>query len=521
CQANSTGPGLAWDKTARTFFLLSLLLVLLSPILSPAAPPPKLWFQKQLQKESAQQEAKVYSYKVRKGENIHSILRNLGLEKKMLPQALQEVKDLNPQIQDLGRIQPGQEIALPHRLKPEQDQKQTSQPDQIPDSGRDTIPTRTYQVQDGEYLTQILRQELNLPKELIYDEYLNLVLKLNPDLGDPGLLQAGDRLQLPLLKDQSGAAGPGKDQASLQEPQKISAQPEAQAADSRSQEPQKDPDRQTLLSLLRLLHFSFAPGQEMFLPLPDGGWLQLNLEQSALARTPWDFSILLVPESKSSLLQEQGLQHLDLRLCPAGDWSLDSVLPRLQETTQRRLLLWPREKALILSGEHRVLELEAEFILVQRLQDKRQYHLLHTSQKQAPGIPGLLLGYLQSQDIYYHTLDPDLENKFSTIAPPRAKDIYLPRLRDLEAFAQTLSNPRQPQEKDQEYLKRLLQDQASLQEETVHLSWGGSPSPEINLTLRLLQIKTGENSLLVLPPAQENPYLLALLRQAGYDCFVF
>jgi hypothetical protein len=480
-------------------------------------------FQKDLQKEAAKQEPKVYRYKVRKGEYVYSILRDLGLEEERLPKALQEVKDLNPQIQDLGQIQPGQEIILPQRFKPEQAQKLTSKAGLASNHEREEIPTRTYQVQKGEHLVQILRQELKLPDERIFDEYLNLVLELNPDLGNPDLLQAGDRIQLPLLKQQT-QAGPGlaDEQPHLKGPQEKPAKPvEAKAEDPPKLSPQRNPQRQTLLSLLRLLDFRFAPGQEMFLPLPNGDWLQLNLEQVALARTPWNFSMLFVPESKSSLLQKQGLQELGFRLCPVGDWALHQVLQQLQEATQRRLILWPRNKSLILSAEQRVLELQADLILVQLLGDKRQYHLLYTEQKKSPGIPELLLSYLQSQDIYYYRLDPESENRFARIDPPKTQNISLPRLRDLEPFAQALSRSKPSQEKSWQHLKGLLQDQASLQKKRVQLSWSSSTGPGISLTLRLLQIKTEDNSLLLLHPEQENPYLLALLRQAGYNCYVF
>ncbi|MFP4480428.1 MAG: LysM peptidoglycan-binding domain-containing protein [Desulfohalobiaceae bacterium] len=510
---------LTFHGTGKTILLLGMLLLLLAAGGLWAEPPPKLWFQKQLQKESKNQAPKVYRYRVRKGEYIYSILREMGLKEKELPRVMQEVKDLNPHIQNFNRIQPGQEIKLPARLGPEQ--PQVLEYKQGAEVSARQIPTRAYQVQKGEHLVQILRQELNLPDELIFDEYLNLVLDLNPDLDNPNLLQSGDRLRLPLLKDKAETGSSKQDPAGLQEPQKKPGQDQTATADSDRQESQTDPRRKTLLSLLRLLGFRFASGQEMFMPLPDGGWLQLNLEQSALAKTPWDFNILFVPEDKSSLLQQQGLQELDLRLCPAENWSLGKVLQNLQGITQRRLLLWPQEKELILSGEHRVLELKAEMILVQKLQDTRKYHLLHTGQEQSPGIPDLLLGYLQSQDIYYHNLDSDSEHRFVTLGSTQAKDLSVPRLQDLKPFAQAMHRPRRPQEKSKEYLKRVLQDQATVQEKTIHLGWGRSLGPEISLTLRLLQLKTAENSFLVLPSEQQNPYLLALLRQAGHDCFVF
>lgn len=499
---------------------LLLCLLLLSAGWSLASPPPKLWFQKQLQKDPAEQEAGVYRYQVGKGEYLYSILRGLGLEGRALPQAVQEIKRLNPNIQDLDRLQPGQEIALPGRLKPEEHQGSAPEANQDSNQLGQQIPTRSYQVKPGEHLAQILRQKLGLSEKLIFDEYLNLVLELNPDLENPDLLQAGDQLQLPQSVPRADAIGPGQDQPSLQDKDSLPTEKKAQAQPSSKRKTDKPAQRQLLLSLLKQLGFSFAPGQEMFLPLSDGGWLQLNLERSALARTPWGFQILFHPQGQSSLGQEPSLQGLDIRLCPVQDWSLSKVLTQLQETTERRLLIWNRDKGLILSREHRVLELEAETILVMQMPDKREYHLLQAGAGQLQGMPGLLLGYLQSQDIYFHFLDSDRENSFAPPAPPRTRDIYLPRLRELQPFAQQLSRPRRTGETRKEYLERLLLDQTSLQEKTIHLSWGGSAGARVSLALRLLQLETENESLLLLPPEQENPYLLALLRQAGYDCFV-
>lgn len=499
-------------------------LLLISSNCQASSAPPKLRFEKQIPGTKEQDTAKVYRHKVRQGEYIYAILQPFGLQNVELSRCLQEIKKLNPDIQDLDKILPGQTIALPAWIR----SKQMDQPTAFPDSvDHVQLKTRTYQVRPGDSLVQILSKELGLPDQLIFDQYLDLVGELNPQIQDLNRLYPGQTINLPLPQKiwEQKKSRQVLDQNEAQRPAQI-AKP--QGMDARNYQFKGDhsgPDtaKQRLLSLLRVLGFQFAPGQTMFLPLPDGGWLRLNLEQSALAKTPWGSKVLFIPGQDRSELETGKLLKLDLEVCPTGNWSLGQTLQELQRLSQRRLLLWARDKSLILTETNRVLELKADHIVLILLGDKKEFHLFQIDSQNAEQPPNLLLGYLQDQNIYYHTLQsgPKPGSRFITPKHPQAKDLYLPKLNN-SSYWQEITSAIQ----NSTQVSRLSDQELSLlktagQETVLGMSWGRPPGAQISLTLNLLQITVQAKKIYVLHPQQQNPFLLALLRHDGYDCFVF
>ena len=59
------------------------------------------------------------------------------------------------------------------------------------------IPTEDHTVSEGEHLAQVLRDMYNIPDDLIFDEYLDLVKKLNPGLEDVNLVTPDQKIVLP------------------------------------------------------------------------------------------------------------------------------------------------------------------------------------------------------------------------------------------------------------------------------------------------------------------------------------
>ena len=154
-----------------------------------SASPPKLYFQKSLGEKKSER----YAYQIEKGDHVYDILRRFKISSELRPRILKKTKELNPHIEDLDRVQPGQIVYFPSSVKKHSDFTVPEVP-----NFESPVPTTDYTVRPGEHLGEILRQKVDLSDRLIFDEYLELFRKLNPQIQDPDYLAAGQRITLPL-----------------------------------------------------------------------------------------------------------------------------------------------------------------------------------------------------------------------------------------------------------------------------------------------------------------------------------
>lgn len=126
-------------------------------------------------------------YVVKKGEFITGIFRSqLGDE----PVPIALIRQLNPEIRNLNRIYPGQQIVLPIR-------ETTDEPASVPGEDRKAkAPLRQYTIQEGDSISRIILTELEVAPENVLVTYRQL-RRLNPDITDLGQLTAGQLLNLP------------------------------------------------------------------------------------------------------------------------------------------------------------------------------------------------------------------------------------------------------------------------------------------------------------------------------------
>jgi len=59
------------------------------------------------------------------------------------------------------------------------------------------VPTEEYTFSKGEHLAQVLRDMYNIPDNVIFNRYLNLVKTLNPDIEDINLVKPNQKIMLP------------------------------------------------------------------------------------------------------------------------------------------------------------------------------------------------------------------------------------------------------------------------------------------------------------------------------------
>ena len=137
---------------------------------------------------------------VKKGEFITGIFRNQRGDEPV-PFAL--IRQLNPDIKDLNRIYPGQQIVLPVR-------ETSDLPEPSPIDDRESkIPSKQYSIREGDSISLIILTELDVAPEKAISTY-RLLRRMNPDIADMNQLPAGQVLNLPqnLVRTERPAAEP-------------------------------------------------------------------------------------------------------------------------------------------------------------------------------------------------------------------------------------------------------------------------------------------------------------------------
>jgi len=104
-----------------------------------------------------------------------------------LPDLYEQFRRLNPGVKNLNRIFAGQKLIIPP----------TTETSEISEQQKRELDI--YEIQKGEYLAQILRKVYGLSDKRIFNEYLQRIKELNPEIEDLNLLQPGQKIKIPHL----------------------------------------------------------------------------------------------------------------------------------------------------------------------------------------------------------------------------------------------------------------------------------------------------------------------------------
>ncbi len=125
--------------------------------------------------------AKTRPYVVKEGEWLLQIMRaQAGITKHRLT----VIKQLNPQIEDLNKIKPGQVVILPEMERPP-----------VPE-GEESSPTMNYTIRKGDSISRIAMRELNVKLPELR-KTVDDIKQLNPDIRNYNMIYPGQTLQLP------------------------------------------------------------------------------------------------------------------------------------------------------------------------------------------------------------------------------------------------------------------------------------------------------------------------------------
>jgi hypothetical protein len=109
-------------------------------------------------------------------------------------------KSLNPDLKDADQLVPDQLLLIPYKYIthfniPEDTMRAVIR--SVLSMNDSQIATENHTVSKGEHLAQVLRDMYNIPDDLIFDEYLELVKRLNPTLEDVDLVIPNQKITLP------------------------------------------------------------------------------------------------------------------------------------------------------------------------------------------------------------------------------------------------------------------------------------------------------------------------------------
>jgi hypothetical protein len=561
----------------RRAVLLILALCFLTSITSPgfSEKPLRLFFEKNIAVERQPGEEHV----VKQGEWLFKILESKGYSASEIQGMLPGIQTLNPHIPDMNRLMPGQVIQIPEISSTAGSVVARPKP-KTPPGSYEKMP---YVVRAGDTLVQILQAQ-GVPTKLIFSQYMDIFLELNPDVPNTNTLRVGQEIILPVtsMDERPQPAAPPREAAPSQAqtvtakpmtPTVATAQPgPVQAARqpaspliSPSPQPPPTPPRAQpapevppaapsaaqsaglsdagnatattaknertprtglplVKTVLEQMRFKFVPGDESMFPLSGSQWLIVKMQETPLLEAPWGGKILFCPVPKNAEWI-QNANKLGMKVCAISPrWDLQEVLEKLAASFPRQFRLWGAGQDLVLSRNGVGVTLQSPQIAIMEHVGQRRIHLVWTRQtpESAP-LPQGLHEVLEEAQV--KIIELDAYNELSRLPTRPRESIYVPVATHLELIrAMNPSNPEQTFGQTMPdslgSLLQLLRDKELLQQGMVQASWSSGLQSRIAVQVPAWTVSGGTARIIILDRRFSDPYLVSVLANEGYTCFV-
>lgn len=560
----------------RRAVLLILGLCFLTSLTRPgfSEKPLRLYFEKNIPAETESEQD--HRHTVQQGEWLFKILAAKGYTVADMPKVISLIRAMNPHIPDINHLRPGQVLQLP---EPSRVSHLVSTAAQVNQDDYTAIP---YVIQPGDTLVQVL-QAHGVPSTMIFSQYMNLFLTLNPDVPDTNTLRVGQEVTLPVVKgaveqrpplipppvilrpelgrtiagqdfsptgqggapDGQGSAGEASANAtqgtfsmsesgqSPRQPAPFSVAPATRMTavlESNATAPDIKPERTPRLglplvrSILQQMQFAFTPGDEVMYPLPGGDWLHVKLFETPLLTAPWGEKILLCPVPKTEQWLSKA-QTLGMTVCAVSPrWSVQDVLEKLAAASPKHLRLWDPSRELVLSRGDIGLTLQAPQLTIMDHRGQKTIHIIW--QRPSPDSPPLPQGLPEVvEPAQVKIIEMDAFNELSRLPSRPRESIYMPAATHMD-IVQAM-NPDSPEEffgprlpESMTSLLQQLKEKDVLRQGRVHVAWSAGPQTRIALQVPAWTIATGSNKIALLDSRFADEYLIALLAYEGYACFI-
>jgi hypothetical protein len=152
-------------------------------------------------KKTATSKQNLYTYTVKKGDMISTIIRHIPtINEEDIQDNYKIIKDLNPDISDLNKLYVGQLLVLPG--KPLDETQQNKMEANTEDSVTAPAPPstnpaggNTYAIKKGDTLIKIIHRELKIKKAT--QQMLKVIQSINPNIVNVNRIYAGKTIKLP------------------------------------------------------------------------------------------------------------------------------------------------------------------------------------------------------------------------------------------------------------------------------------------------------------------------------------
>ncbi len=349
------------------------------------------------------------TYRVERGDYLWKIFRNKGLlKKRKLAELISLFKKLNASLKNIDLILPDQKILIPLTVTPIKGaplkvEKAPEQPASI--ETLQELDIENYTVKSGDSLVRVIKGRFDIPKAHLYNEYLDLVKKMNPSIKDLGTIYPGQVVRLPVYTPQVVrlpviAKAPPPSQPKTEKTTEVT-KPEPKKKKAR---PKKVAKRVPSLLGPKLGEIFRSIGEEWiqegqhFIPLKSGGQINLKADSFPIINLANGDHVIVdlnheLPEEMTNLIVSSWDSYRVVHLEKPDDLkgALDKILPAC-----RYPKIFGSGESLKLNGEIPV-QITADWIINQNTggaTEKPEYIVVTIGDEDMPPTPPVVKDYL-------------------------------------------------------------------------------------------------------------------------------
>ncbi len=355
-------------------------------------------------------------HKVREGEWIWKILREKAdPEQKNLHRLLGVLKRLNPHLDDLDRIHPGETILVPLRLAPAGLEGARAEVVQAAPDELEEIELERYTVSPGDSLIRILNKKYDIPRDASYEGYLKAVQRLNPSIKDPDIIHPGQVIRLPIhspdlvrMPIEEAPPRPEPGEADAAEEVEFTPPP-AGAVQIRPTREEADPLRDELGRIFRLLGAGWIDRGRHYIPLKDRGGADLRADSHPMIDLAGGLKVIVdlnhsMPGAMATLIETTWDHYRVVHLDP--DQGLEAALEKILPECDMGIL-HRRGEAYHLGGAIPV-RLSADWIIERTAgRPGPEVVMLTLLEPGDPPTPGIIRSYLEGRGVKVLDYPPD------------------------------------------------------------------------------------------------------------------
>jgi hypothetical protein len=385
------------------------------------------------------------TYTVKEGDRVWQIFRERGLlEKRELKDLLIALKRLNTSLTNIDLIHPGETLVIPLTIAPigglpMHPVKEPPTPVSLEELK--DLDLKDYTIKKGESVVKIIKDLYDIPNQNLYNKYLKLVQRVNPDIRDLNQVYPGQKVRLPIYSAQIV-------RKAIESPSPTTSE---QARPLQTEEVQQLSRK--LNDIISQIGEEWVQTGTHFIPLKSGGQINLKADSYPIINLSSGNKVIVdlyhdIPDNMSNLITSSWDNY---RIVQLGDGdglrkALDKIIPQCDFSK-----VYPSNEPLVLSGSI-PLRVTADWI-VKRLPDPfgnvGDFIALTLLDPNSPRIPKEILDYLLGLGITMIDYPPAaetaneslgrgeilemgnspsalIETLFNLIGQPFSKDVEIP-----------------------------------------------------------------------------------------------